>query len=104
MSLQIRIDSIGGDADVLLAMAENGLQSNVSGGENKGRLLPHSSVARRITTLGRMKKQQLFTAEPGISLEKGWKRNNVSAVVFLQDRSNLRILGAAEIALSSCAD
>ena len=92
----------GGDADVMLAVTENGLQSSVAAGENRGRLLPHTSVTRRLATIGRMKKQQAFTAEPGVALEKSWKRENLSAVVFLQDRSTLRILGAAQIAMSSC--
>jgi hypothetical protein len=104
MSLRVRIDNkAGGEADVMLAIAEDALQSSVLRGENRGRLLPHSSVARRIAIIGRVKKQQSFTAEPGIALESGWKTENVSAVVFLEDRSNLHIRGAAEIAMSSCA-
>jgi hypothetical protein len=103
-TVQVRIDGMRSvEADVVLALTEDGLQSSVRAGENRGRLLPHASVARRLGTIGRMKKQQSFTAEPGVALEKGWKRENVSAVVFLQDRSNLRVLGAARIAMSSCA-
>ena len=104
MSLRVRIDNMaGGDANVVLAIAESGLQSSVSRGENRGRLLPHSSVARRMAVVGRVKKHQSLTAEPGIALENGWKAGNLSAVAFLEDRANLSILGAAQIAISSCA-
>jgi hypothetical protein len=103
-SLQIRIDDMGGaGADVVLAIADDGLQSSVAAGENRGRLMAHSSVARRMTVIGRARKQQPFTARTSLALDKGWKRENLSAVVFLQDRWNLRILGAARIALSACA-
>jgi hypothetical protein len=103
-TIRIRIDTMTSvEADVALAVAENGLQSRVGAGENRGRLLPHSSVTRRLTTIGRMKKQQSFTAEPAVALDKSWKRENISLVVFLQERPSLRIFGAAQIAITSCA-
>jgi hypothetical protein len=103
LAVQVRIeDGTGFDADVMLAVTENGLQSNVHSGENRGRLMAHSSVTRRLTSIGRVKKQQPFNVQSALAIEKGWKRENISAVVFLQDRSNLRIFGAAQIPLSGC--
>ena len=104
LTLQIRIDNMpGGDADVLVAIAEDALESKVTSGENSGRLMPHASVARRITMIGRMKRQPTFAWENSVALEKNWKRENVSLVVFLQDRLTRHILGAAQTALSACA-
>src|SRR6185503_14011610 len=93
-TLIVRIDKPTADADVTLAIAENGLQSNVTRGENRGRLMAHAGVARHIALIGRAKKQQPFSAEPKVVMEKSWRRENLSAVVFLQDRATRRILGA----------
>jgi hypothetical protein len=103
-TLAVRIDNgPEADADVTLAIAENGLQSNVTRGENRGRLMAHAGVARSITLIGRGKKRQPFSAEPKLAIDRGWRRENLSAVVFLQDRASHRILGSGRIALSACA-
>jgi len=102
--LFVRVDQgPAADADVALVIAENGLQSNVTSGENRGRLMAHAGVARHLTLIGRAKKGQSFSAEPKLAIEKSWRLENLSAVVFLQDRGSRRILGAGQIALSACA-
>jgi hypothetical protein len=103
-AVQIRIDHMPpAEADVILAITEDGLQSTVTAGENRGRTMAHTAVARRLSVIGRTKKEPSFAAQNTIALDKIWKRENVAAVVFLQDRSNLRILGASRIALTACA-
>jgi hypothetical protein len=104
ISLQVRIDNMHSDADVLLAIAESSLQSNVTRGENRGRLMEHDGVTRRISIIGRAKRQQAFTAEPRIVIDKSWRRENLSAVVFLQDRYSRRVLGAGMIAIPGCVE
>jgi hypothetical protein len=103
LRVQVRIDKVREDADVLLAIAENRLESNVVRGENRGLHMGHDGVTRRLTVLGRARKQQFFTAEPKIDIDKDWRQENLSAVVFLQDRSSYRIQGAARIAIPACA-
>jgi hypothetical protein len=103
LRLQVRIDNVREDADVVLAIAENGLESNVIRGENSGRRMGHDGVTRHLAVIGRTKKQQPFMAEPKIAIEKDWRRENLSAVVFLQDRSSFRIQGAGKIAIPACA-
>jgi hypothetical protein len=103
LRLQVRIDNVREDADVLLAIAENGLESNVIRGENRGRRMGHDGVTRHLAVIGRARKQQPFTAEPKIAIERDWRRENLSAVVFLQDRSSYRIQGAGKIAIPACA-
>lgn len=103
LRLGIRAAATGEDSDILLALTENGLASNVSRGENRGRTMAHDGVTRRLMTIGSAKKQAPFEAEQKIALDGGWKRENLSAVVFLQGRSSHRVLGAGRIPMSVCA-
>ncbi len=103
LRLGIHIDGGHDDADVLLAIAENGLSSNVTRGENRGRQIGHDAVTRRLTVIGHANKQQAFEADPKIALDRSWRRENLSAVVFLQGRSTHRVLGVGKIAIPACA-
>jgi hypothetical protein len=103
LSLGIHIDGGHEDADVLLAIAENGLASNVTRGENRGRQIEHDGVTRRLTVIGHARKQQTFEAEQKIALDRSWRRENLSAVVFLQGRFTHRVLGVGKIAIPACA-
>ena len=103
LRLQVRIDNVREDADVLLSIAENGLESNVVRGENRGLRMGHDGVTRRMAIIGRVKKQLPFASEPKVAIEKDWRPENLSAIVFLQDRSTYRIQGAGKIALPACA-
>ncbi len=91
-----------GKVDVLLALAENGLGSSVERGENAGRRLDHRAVVRRLQRLGTLDGSSTgeFSAEPTVSLAKEWKRENLRAVVYLQEQQSRRIIGAAVCALS----
>ena len=83
-----------GKPDIVLAITENNLSTNVSRGENAGRRLNHRTVTRSLNVIG-----QFPSAEAAITIDKSWKRENVRIVAFLQERNNRRILGAAMIAL-----
>ncbi len=80
------------NADVLLAVTEANLSTNVPRGENSGRTLQHTGVVRTLKSLGALAKSKVF--EEDVKLPASWQRKNLSAVVFLQDRSNRRVLGA----------
>ncbi len=101
--LQIRVDSadfakLAGKADVMLAITENDLSNSVTRGENAGHNLSHNGVVRRLTLVGTATKAG-FTADQVVVLDKSWKRENLRAVVFLQDRTSRRVFGAAEVGL-----
>jgi hypothetical protein len=106
LKLSIRISDIpqvtaGDKADVLLAITESNLRSEVSRGENAGRYLRHSAVVRSLAVLGNINnRQQSFDAESTASLKVGWQRDNLRAVVFVQERGTRRVLGAAVLGLS----
>lgn len=82
-------------AEVLLAITENGLQSSVARGENAGRRLRHTAVVRRLTVLGKTGPQP-FSTEVALSLDPAWKRENLRAVVLVQDRNTRRICGTGQ--------
>jgi hypothetical protein len=84
-------------ADMLLAVTESGLETSVGGGENGGRRLRHSAVVRSLTKLGTLdtKKDGAYTADARLNLRPEWNRQNLKLVLFVQDRGNRRILGAA---------
>lgn len=105
LRLSVRVERLpkltdGDTADVLLAVTESGLSSEVERGENAGRRLSHAGVVRRLTKIGQVgAATPPFAAEPLVALDKGWRRDNLRAVVFLQEHTSKRVIGAATIKL-----
>ncbi len=89
------------DADVVLAITETRLDTDVQHGENGGRKLHHTGVVRSIANVGRIDnpKDGNYAAQAHYRLDPSWKRGNLKLVVFLQSRRTKRIWGAAAIAL-----
>jgi hypothetical protein len=89
------------DSNVYLAVTEYGLTTFVQAGENSGRTLRHSSVVRSFGIIGRVKPQganggQLVST---LRLPREWKRENLRAVVFVQERETFHITGASAVDL-----
>jgi hypothetical protein len=82
------------DADVLLAITEGGLVSNVEGGENRGRHLKHAAVVRTFKSIGRVKggagSTQLTARVP---VAADWRVENTSVVIVLQSRKDRAVTG-----------
>jgi hypothetical protein len=100
----LRVEKLGvasvEKADVFLAMVESGLESAVASGENAGRRLRHTGVVRRLTHLQNVEaKRGAYNAELKVDLRPEWKRENMRAVVFVQDLKTRRIVGAASCGL-----
>jgi hypothetical protein len=85
------------DAEVFLAVTETNLETNVQRGENHGRLLKHAGVVRSLTSLAKIdtRKTGAYSAEAKVGMAPEWRRENVTIVVFVQDRTSGKILGAA---------
>jgi hypothetical protein len=88
-------------ANVYLAITENNLSTFAQRGENAGRTLRHSAVARSFGMIGKIDPNgasggQLVST---LRLPKEWKRENLHAVVFVQERESFRIIGANVINL-----
>ena len=88
-------------SDVYLAITESNLSTDVQRGENAGHTLHHSDVVRSFGVIGRIDPQganggQLIST---LRLPEEWNRENLHAVVFVQERQSLRITGANVIDL-----
>jgi len=83
--------------DVYLAVTEKELESQVLGGENAGRRLRHAPVVRSFGIIGRIDPNGSNVGQitNTLRLPREWKRENLRAVVFVQEHDTLRITGAA---------
>jgi len=88
--------------EVWLAITETGLHSAVTRGENQGEDLHHAAIVRSMRKLGeaRADREVSFAEDVGVALKKEWKRDNLRAVLFVQEKKGRRILGATEIKLT----
>ncbi len=78
------------EADAFVAVVTPRVKTNVTAGENRGRVLEHTSIVRSLTRVGRVPKD-------GASLEHAIGADDATArvVVFLQARASHAIVGGA---------
>jgi hypothetical protein len=95
----VPVVSQGDVAEVMVAITEDDLQSSVTRGENSGRNLRHAAVVRQLETVGTLKTNQDFGSETRLKLDGGWKREKLRAVVFVQERTSRKVLGASSVEL-----
>jgi len=86
----------GGPAQVRVAIVEDGLETEVSRGENQGMTLVHDGVVRLLAEIGETEAGAAeFHGTAGLSLEPGWDRERLRAVVFLQDSATRRVIAVS---------
>ena len=85
--------------DVLVAITQDGLSSNVQAGENKNRLLAHAAVVRSLDKVGSFNGREAFTVTRPLSLDRAWPRDMLKAVVIVQDGRSRRVVGVASCRL-----
>jgi hypothetical protein len=90
--------SSGDRATVTVAITEDDLASNVLRGENSGRKLNHMAVVRSFKNIGEASGDGT-TLTADLTLEKDWKRDDLSVVAFVQQAQSRRILAAVRIRL-----
>lgn len=81
--------------EVLLAITESGLASQIGRGENAGLLLHHAAVVRQLVPLGQVGAAGTFSASPALTLAPSWKRPSLRVVAVVQEVASHRIVGAA---------
>ncbi len=87
-------------ADIVVAVTEDGLQSSVKAGENRGRQLFHAAVVRRMTTVGEAAGDRA-DARTDISLDREWQRSKLKIVAFVQERSSRHVLASGVAAVQA---
>jgi hypothetical protein len=97
IALEVAVEAPPEGAELFLAITERGLSSEVKRGENAGRRLTHCPVVRALLPMGPL---EAGRAAKAITLARGWRRENLRAVAFLQDKKTRRILGAAALPLA----
>jgi hypothetical protein len=83
-------------ADVIVAVTEDHLRSNVTRGENHGRTLAHTSVVRYLARAGEAAAGDRATIHADVPIESGWQRDQLKVVAFVQERRGRAILASAE--------
>ncbi|MGB6484160.1 MAG: DUF1223 domain-containing protein [Candidatus Acidiferrales bacterium] len=94
----------GDEAEVWVAVTEDGLHSAVSAGENAGHTLYHAAVLRYLHKIGVAEAKgdaASFTGDARVKFKSNWKHENLNVVVFVQERKSRQILGAASTKLAS---
>jgi hypothetical protein len=96
VNVHVPADLVIRDADVLVAVTEDNLVSDVRRGENRGRTLKHSAVVRSLTTVGTLSAQDHgFSTTASVPFAREWKAENARVSAFVQERQSRRIVGAA---------
>ncbi len=86
-----------GPLDLMMAIVESGLITEVKRGENAKRTLHNDFVVRRLERVATLDDlAATWSSGPkDLDLDPGWSRENLRIVAFLQDPVGLKIHGAA---------
>lgn len=86
---------------VMLAVIEDQLSSDVQRGENAGRRLPHSSVVRLLKEVGTINPgaATAFVAKATVPINPAWRVDHVRVAAFVQQQGMGRILAAGQAGL-----
>ncbi|MGH9814613.1 MAG: DUF1223 domain-containing protein [Candidatus Acidiferrales bacterium] len=93
------VSSNGERPELWAAITESNLSSQASKGENSGRRLAHTGVVRHLRRLATLGSRPEHAKQFELKIDSDWKRQDLRAVVFVQERSSRRILGAAQLPL-----
>ncbi|MBV8820092.1 MAG: DUF1223 domain-containing protein [Acidobacteriaceae bacterium] len=88
-------------SDIYLAVTESNLSSYVQHGENAGRTVKHAPVVRSFGVIGSIEAKRFNQAgiKSTLKLPQEWRRENLRAVVFVQDRATHAIVAASSVDL-----
>ena len=90
----------GDRADIVVIVTESGLSTDVARGENHGKVLKHAPVVRYLATVGELAGDETTgSARADIPIDRGWRRDRLAVVAFVQEKRGRAILAAASAAL-----
>ncbi|MGH7783534.1 MAG: DUF1223 domain-containing protein, partial [Candidatus Binatia bacterium] len=85
-------------ATVFLATVEDDLVSNITGGENEGEKLSHTSVVRDLKALGVVDKgSDKFDVETELPSQADWKKEDLRYVVFVQENTGRKVIAVSRV-------
>ena len=90
-------------ADVMLAVTEDGLVSEVRRGENADRALSHIAVVRSLKRVAQWDLGNGLATTSTLRLDPSWHRDRIRLVVFVQDPVSRGVIGVATTRLGSAA-
>jgi len=88
----------GDRADIIVALTEDRLQTDVKGGENRGRTLAHAAVVRDLRIAAEAAGPSA-SADARIKLAPEWVRPHLKVVAFVQERASRRVLATSATAV-----
>ncbi|HWQ03265.1 MAG TPA: DUF1223 domain-containing protein [Candidatus Nitrosotenuis sp.] len=105
--LSVRVEPLGSratnEAEIFLAVTEDGVHSDIKSGENAGLTVNHAAVVRWMQSLARWKSAKSATAfatKVSVPLAAKWQRTNLRAVAFVQDLRTRRVLAIGTLSLA----
>ena len=105
LTVSVKVRGLPQDAahsDVYIALTEDGLSSQVKGGENGGRHLNHAAVVRSLTSVGQASGTgALETFSGTLPIAAGTSLAKYHVVAFVQRSDAGAILSAADAPLSA---
>lgn len=81
-----------GSEELMLAVTEDELRSNVQAGENSGNILQHTAVVRSLTDTGEVHGR--FQKQVKVNLDPAWNPRKLRVVAFVQSHETAAIDGA----------
>ena len=92
------------NADLIVALTEDDLSTQVLRGENRGRQLAHSAVVRSLVTVGHARvNEHEASVTTTVTLDPHWSAAHLRAVGFIQEHNSRRIVAAGSSALLPAA-
>lgn len=90
--------SISEDAEILLAIAEDDLETSVKAGENSGQNLRHAAVVRDFQKIGEIDKGKTnLNKTSKVEIKSEWKMENLRLVVFVQGKASRKVFAISQI-------
>lgn len=85
-------------ATVYIAFTQSDLTRKIGRGNNAGKTLTHSSVARDLRAVASIEPQmEKFEGEAALQFQPDWIRENLSLIVFVQENGSRKILAVNKV-------
>lgn len=85
-------------ATVFVAFVQNNLSRKIERGNNAGKTLLHTSVARDLRSVGSLEPQMSkFETETFLQFQPEWDKENLNLIVFVQENGSRKILAVSRI-------